>query len=268
MADAKWIDAEGAAEIPQTYDVPERIYDMLAKLHILKNNAGTPGEAAAAAAMYQKQLFKWTIDETEVMRRVSGMHGTAGIGFTVGETHVSYLTETGEYGLAWQNLLLASVATNTFCKCIMSHDGKYGHLIGSPTHRLVASEMFMYLRNEIMRLCDIREVQFQKLVGSKLRKSERYEFRQSYCMGATETVRNALALQRIRDRKTVENNQSAKNALAVIDGGITEYVKNNFSLSSVKYKRGNAKAYAAGQRDGKNISLARQVGYDMKKLGA
>lgn len=130
------------------------VIDKIAKLLRLAERAGTPGEAAAAAAQAQRMMQKYKIAQAEV---------AADSGTPDEKVHeYSGLFATGPRMPTWVVFLARSVARSVDCRTFTRwwygdtfprrRERSVISLVGRPSDIAVAQYMFKYLHREIERL--------------------------------------------------------------------------------------------------------------------
>lgn len=125
----------------------ETLVDRVRKLLALAARAGTPEEAATAAAKAAAIMVKYTIAESEL-----------GAGDREGYTRASLQPEgpiVHRCVMAFDQSLLGIVAEASFCKAILSRSARGqtdGDVIGQPHNIEIVRYLFHYLRREVDRM--------------------------------------------------------------------------------------------------------------------
>lgn len=227
----------------------EKILDTIKKLQRLADRAGTPEEAAAAAARIQALLFKHNLELADV-----ALHEE-----TVSEPDADYEQDlyslrspgfskdrVGAFHLGWQKHLLHVVAEANFCTTVFHPQIRSQSIIGQRHNIEMVKFLFEYLSREIYRLsrealvlhCESR---LPATMGAWTR---------SFCMGATGVVGRRLLEQKRQD--TVQSAQST--ALVRVNANALQLAQDRMFG---KLRKGSG---ASGARDYSATRLGREAG--------
>lgn len=245
----------------ETFDL-ESILAKLSDLQHLANNAGTEGEAAAAAAAVQRLLFKYNLSMADI-----GEKGEAGRAF-----ERSDFTIGGDLNAStnkWKAHLLAVICAANFCGCVQRGSSRTrwssadeepepnATVVGRPANIPVALGMFEYLEKEARRQCNVA----YKKYGRFLLDTPRGRFNRSFYFGFIDVVRERLAAQR---RNSVAEAGTRGSALVEqSDKEVAAAVAKFFPyVRDVRHRATHVdtEVLTLGRKAGSNVNLDKQVG--------
>lgn len=237
----------------------QQILDKIASLINLKENPGTPGEAAAAAAALQRLLFKHNLAEEDVR-----LHATSTKQVAEEYIHEMYDVgqKQGDTNGNWKHQLLFVICKNNFCGYVSGHQSRRGHIVGQKHNVVVVKAMFEYLVKEIKRLT-IKEwrAAFPDTYGQLNNTKVEFSWKRSFREGAVAVIAQRLAAERREDLKEA----GEKGAALVVqkDKELKDAITKHIGETKAGRSGGGsvlAGAYSAGKEAGRNINLNKQVG--------
>lgn len=255
----------------------ERIIDQVRRIRNLAENAGTEGEAAAAAAAMARLLSKYNLDLSDI---------------PVGEEddeldepvdHETIQTQTKQSDYKWRELLLASIASYNFCRVLHTERWIAGAkrscmiVVGKPHNREVVKFMYEIITEALVRMSKEvptisearkEELEFSKLIGQK----PRYTFspRRSFLYGAVEVI-----TQRLREAH-VEFRASSDRALVVVDMNRKDldlYVSKQWPRTGTHRYQEDSRAsldrdgYEKGKAAGRSLQFQQGIGTGSHNVG-
>lgn len=240
----------------------QSILDKLASLKNLRDNPGTPGEAAASAAALQRLLFKHNLSLADIE-----LHETSTA------ARQDYTKEQYDLGQRqddtngnWRKTLMFVLCDVNFCRYIRHGNGRRVTIIGKEQNIAVVKGMFEYLVREIKRLT-IRDwrAAFPDTYGQLNNTATEFSWKRSFREGAVSTVQGRLYAQLRED--TVEANVSREGsgtALVVqskqqVENAVTRFFPNLKSGRGYGGGRTDFDAYDSGRQAGKEVNLNKQV---------
>lgn len=228
------------AEKPKDMD---KILETLRRLKALSDSPNVH-EAASAAAMVQKLLFKYNLEEYEIPSGEKEEYSTE-----------IYTVGAGK-SLSWKRLLLFPVAKYNFCRAYYLHDvGPRGELhrtnrmkiLGEPSNIKIVEYLFEFLSSEIERLAE--EFYYHEGNGHKT------SWKSSFCNAAVIGIGEKLREQFLADRQAEVNTQALvlvkDQAIEDAEGRLMGKVR----LMSLGGQMRNQDAARIGYREGKNINI-------------
>jgi hypothetical protein len=251
----------------------EKIIEQIRSIRRLMDNAGTEGEAAAAAAAMARLLSKYNLDLAEIPVDSESDERDEAI------SKEEILTQTKNNDYKWREELLTAVASNNFCRVLHTEkwvDGKVrAHmiLIGQPHNREVAKFLYELLASTLERLSKAHstvsperkhELELAKALGIK----PRYTFspRRSFLYGAVTTISQRLRAEWIQFATPVDGNDKALVLVKNNARDLSIFVQQTWPKLGVHRIQEDRRAtldeggFRAGQEAGRNIGLHRAVG--------
>lgn len=235
------------------------IVDKIKNLLDLSRNNNSPEEAALAATRAQELMFKYQIQESDIVS-------------TDEERKPEALVEEGidskdKKRNVWKSCLAYAVAKGF--GATMYHTDRNGtahfQIFGLESSVQTVKYMYAYLLNEIERLCE----ENWKAHGKEQRQSPR-TWRNNFRLGAVNTIRERLQKQhqaqrvevreRVAEAKREAKPQSAALALFQtneerVEAGYEELrKKHNLRTTRTRYRH-NPNAYERGREAGSKVSL-------------
>lgn len=250
----------------------QNILDKLAALKNLRDNPGSPGEAAAAAAALQRLLFKHNLRLADVERhevKEAAREDYTRESFDLGQRQ-------DDTNGNWRKTLMFVLCDVNFCRYIRHGNGRKITIIGRQHNITIVKAMFEYLVREIKRLT-IRDwrAAFPDTYGQLNNTATEFSWKRSYREGAVSTVQGRLYAQLREDTVEADTSQTVTNtegqkvgsgtALVVqsrkeVEDAVTKFFPN---LKSGRGYGGGSKdldAYHTGRKAGKEVNLNKQVG--------
>lgn len=225
--------------------------DRLEKIQRLMENAGTVGEAEAAAAAFQRLVMKHNIDLAE-------------LGGDEPEEYVFDsidLKETKATGLKWRTTLLNVLAKYNFCLLVVNGRLSGGRLtlVGKPANVAAVKAMFTTMHITFERLCAQGWKDFNRQQPTLAAITSGRTWRKSYLLGVPSGLYDKFKAE--REEELVET--PAANAIVLVsEAELQQAVDDYFGgLRSSKPRRAkvNTDAYGKGYEAGKNYSDAKPV---------
>lgn len=251
----------------------EKIIEQIRSIRRLMDNAGTEGEAAAAAAAMARLLSKYNLDLSEIPV------GDADDERDEAVSKEDILTQLKNNDYKWRENLLTAVASYNFCRVLHTEkwvDGKVrSHmiLIGQPHNREVAKFLYELLASTLERLSKAHstisperkmELDMAKALGIK----PRYTFspRRSFLYGAVTTISERLRDEWVQFARPVDGNDKALVLVRNTTRELSIFVHKTWPRLGTHKVQEDRRAtldeggYRAGQEAGRNIGLHRAVG--------
>jgi Protein of unknown function (DUF2786) len=223
----------------------EHLIRRIAALKRLAEGAGTPAEAAAAAAKAQQLMFAHNIEEAHLDARAATADDL-------------YVDERGIEAVGvWRQRLIAGIARTNFCRTVYSVGGPGG---GRTTIALVGRRenidhvlgLWRWLVLELEHMAT-RARSDVTAGGESVR-----TWKNSYYHGAVGAILDRLRAQRAADEK---GHDGASTALVVVEKGLDTALDRFYPNCTVKRLGGSARlssgGYGAGRRDGSAMALDR-----------
>lgn len=237
---------------------PENIIEQLRKVKRLADNAGTEGEAAAAAAAMARLLSKYNLEISEIDLNAEASE-------TVEENIFGHKNSS-----QWRTLLMHYVAKYNFCTTLTStryitvngrlENARCSILIGQKHNREVAEFLFRTLEAAVERLANehgYARASMRRGVGRSSLSP-----RKSFITGAVRTIGERLAVewQQFQAPEGVKNDKALvlvdKNRNALATYLVVHYPKLG---KGPKQRDVNAAAYAHGRQAGHEVGIHRGV---------
>lgn len=226
------------------------IMGRLARIKTLAENAGTPGEAAAASAMLSKLLMKHNLSKSDIVDVTDQDSQEYGkFDFDLGSS------------LSWRKILIQTLADTTFCYTVFNHKGSHVNIIGQDHNVTVVKAMYEYLTSAIDRLADqgwkeVDSYEKQFVSGRAWKNAHR--------MGSTRTIRDRL-------REIYQENLAQQKASGDIDSNALVAVRDDLKNAVARYfprlrsvstngRVSSGSGLAAGREAGRGVGLEKQVG--------
>lgn len=233
------------------------VLEKIALMKELQERAGTPGEAAAAAAGIQRLMFKYNISEIEV--RQAKRDESEGF-------------EREDYNLhsrdSWRAYLMNYIAEFNFCRMVYRNGMKKGNiaiLVGKEHNIIVTKNLYEYLSDELVRLADIAWK--EEVKGAKL-KQHSYtsgpslnarSFKHAFFHGATQEIYQRLKRQR---QESMEEAGTSSALVVVEEEALNDAIKQMFGRlrSGSNVTINDARGYGRGKEAGRSVNLVDQIG--------
>jgi hypothetical protein len=214
----------------------QNILDKAQKLQALAERAGTPEEAANAAAKLQDLMLRYNISEADVQGHVTDE----------GMDSQEYSFEEKRNYRSFASTLFYGIARVNLCHAVYLPYKGTSKIIGKKHNILIVQYLYAYLSREIKRLADNAAKQVDG--------SHRARYRRTFCIGAMSEV-----LKRLKEQKaTVQAESENSRAVIVTEDQLAERAyRKEFPRTS----RGNGPSvsssfgYAEGRAAGAGISL-------------
>jgi len=262
----------------------DKIIDQVQKLLRLSRHNDSVEEASSAAALAQKLMFEHKISSAQV-------EGTEEP-FTVVDV---LRQEGGKKVVSWRLLLLDAVAVNNFCRVV-----HLSATFAAPGAGMIPGEMeilgrgsdvesvlylYRYLRSEIDRLCKEAAASWQEPAEAALlreleatlydawdwlpfgaprprrpRRPSRRRFAASFRLGAVETIRRRLELQRRAQEQGLGPLEDGARGLALVhraEAAVEAFVRERYPhlKSSQQVRASDLDGYCAGRTAAESIRL-------------
>lgn len=227
--------------------VDQKLMDKLEKIKTLADRAGTPDEAAAAAAKLQELLFKHNLTMADVSQNGSSKKSA------YGKTLRTYKNFAG-----WKKVLLYGVAKANFCEMIYTSGTGNAWLVGEQDNVAAVQMMADYLEATIHRMGnDVWKVEARydpANVGTTWK-----IWHTSFCVGAADSVVRRL----LEEKRNLTRASEASTALVILkDEQLAEAMREFFPNAKpgrrTQVNSGNG--YNSGREAGKSIGLQKQIG--------
>jgi hypothetical protein len=228
-----------------TTTVTDTILARIQKLLVLTDRAGTPAEAANAAARAQELLFKHNLTLAQVEAHD-------------GHPAATYANETltldgGKFHIQWHRSLAGVLARNNFCRIVVYSGSSSIALVGLPDNIAVVTHLYGYLARELRQLA----LAAMRLHCPDPRPAIQGQFVRTFCLGAVAEINRRLQAQRAKDTQA----SAASTALVVqsdaaLKTAVARYFPKLEKGSAGAPARGNA-AYGLGVQAGRTINLSR-----------
>jgi hypothetical protein len=235
--------------------VPESLLETIQKLQRLADRAGTPAEAANAAAKVQALLFKHNLTLAEVAAHEDQP--------TNDYVDHPFTLSAGSFHIGWHRRLVTTIAIHNFCRTIYTVGRSTVSIIGQPHNIAVVTHLYTYLARELTR---------QGLVQMRTHCASALPARQgswvrAFCLAAVHEIYYRLAAQRARD----EQASAASTALVLVTDAKLEQAMTQFHPGLRKGSPiapgSDLMARALGREAGKRIALNKAVEADpLRKL--
>lgn len=255
----------------------ERIIDQIRRIRNLAENAGTEGEAAAAAAAMSRLLSKHNLDLSEIPT------GEANDELDEPISNETIVTQTKQSDYRWREELLIAIATYNFCRVLHTttyEPGTYKSrsaiiLIGQPHNREVVKFLYDLLTETLTRLSKVHpmvseqrkaDLAFVKKYGGRL--DYAFSPRRTFLYAAVETLRIRFRDEWKAFTFAPDGSRNEKALVLVNDTTmkLAKYIEDTWSrLGRHSHNDGDKRtmdpaAYAAGQAAGRSIPLQRGIG--------
>lgn len=237
------------------------LLEKLEKIQRLMENAGTPGEAEAAAAAFSRLLLKHNIDARDLENQ----------GHRVKSKYILYpiqLMENGKPGLTWRVFLVHVLAKYNFCEAI--RHGAHGarmFLVGEPENIAAIERLFFMMVPTFERLAELGFLEaterfdnlpFATRKYGNVKKPHRTSWKNSFFLGVPRGLTEKLETDR---RESMED--SIVNAVVVAkDQELMDAVNSFFAglEPGGKAQIADKSAYKAGFAAGRNYATEERVG--------
>jgi hypothetical protein len=213
----------------------------------------TPEEAAAAAAKIQAILFQYNLEQIDI-DQADPLHAPDPLG------KVEFTHDATRTTITWRRSLLHHVAKNNGCHTVYIGGTTKQAIIGTRAH----IEGVLYLFDVIARQIDELATAAAKAVLSN-----KTSYRNSFCLGAVNTIGARLREQRQADEaratapmSTAYQAKPERYALALRNQAIAvqDATKKFFPhVMQTRYSIGNPNGYAAGKAAGHNVRMHQGV---------
>jgi hypothetical protein len=221
--------------------------ELLAKLASLKNlskKAGTPGEAAAAAAGLQRLLFRHNLSLSDISTKEPSAYQKDTV--DMGAPYASSYSR-------WKHSLLTIVANYNFCQSVSRVDDSRAWLVGEPHNIAIVIALHGYLTQEGLRFLKLASM-IAKALGNYNNK-----WRKSFLLGFVVTVRDRLKAQQEEDQQTYTGGAN----LVVVKGRelakASHDLVGSYETSKSRTSRVYSGAYEAGVAAGNRVNLNRSI---------
>ena len=236
----------------------DSILSTIQKLQRLAERAGTPDEAANAAAKVQALLFKHNLTLAQVDSHVE----QPGAGDYENRT---FTLEAGSFHIEWHRKLASVLARFNFCKMVQYGGSAKVGFIGQPHNIEVVTYLYGYLAREIKRL----GLEAMRIHCDSTKPSQQGAWVRAFCLGAVNTIHTRLYAQRQQDERA----SAASTALVHVSDArlaqaVTRYFPKLHKAATPAPSR-NAYANALGREAGARIALNKAVtgGSTTRRLG-
>jgi hypothetical protein len=240
----------------QTVDMAA-ILEKIALMKDLQERAGTPGEAAAAAAGIQRLMFRYNISEIEVQRATRDeSEGFDREDYNIGGREM------------WKATLLNTIASFNFCRMVYftgRKGGNIGALIGKKNNIIVTTNLYEFLVDELVRLAEIawreavEEVQEQRIPFMRQPSMNAKSFKNAFYLGAVQEIRNRLREQR---EESVADQEGSSALVLVEEKALDDAVYKMFGRlrSGGRSTINDSNGYRRGKSAGRSVNLVNQIG--------
>jgi hypothetical protein len=224
------------------------ILEKAAKIKALADRAGTPEEAANAAAKLQAMMLRYNLTEQAVEENLN-------------DNEDKYVKEGFELNenrnhKGWAASLYYQIAKANQCESLFYPGTARMSIVGRKHNIEMVNYLYGYLSQKIKSLAE------NAARGS----SSPGRYRRAFCLGAVSTVG-----KRLRDEvNNVVKEEASYGALMVVEKQLVEKeFKKHFprTRKGGSSSIGNGDAYAEGRAAGRNISLRGGIGSSSKSVG-
>jgi hypothetical protein len=222
----------------------EDVLTRLAGIKALADRAGTLAEAEAASTKMAALLLRYNLSILDVER-----HGAAN-----GRTVTKQQMHTTE--ALWRRLLLRGVAEGHLCQAVHQDGTGKDTLVGHAHNLLVAREMYLWLVDEINRLC-VR-ARREASAHDELAVTHPRQWNGSFRLGAASAIYDAY--QRLLLEAERETDPTAWALVPVAREEVSALVRELFpTIRTATFSIQDANAYEQGRVAGSQIGLQPQV---------
>ncbi|WP_018358751.1 DUF7168 domain-containing protein [Porphyromonas levii] len=232
----------------------EKVLDKIKKLLKLQSSAetlGNEGEAYAAANAVHRLLTTYNLSLGDISDETSD-------GLNIKESdEISYRSP---YGSQWKRHLLSSVASNNYCKILIIPAKQHMLVVGQEDNVIVVKNLYNYLVSSFGSLAQRRRAEFEYYLRQERKRftsQGKNKFLRSYFIGAVAGLQENFNSRKPTPEET--------GLMVCHTSAIQGYLRNDpfYSGEVFKGKKPNSdlmlKAFEAGEEDGRNISLNRQI---------
>jgi hypothetical protein len=223
----------------------------IAALKRLAERAGSPEEAAAAAAKVQELMFTYEISEALVEE--------------AGQPASPYVNHEGvKVNSSWRATLLSAAATASFVRIIRV--GSVRRLVGRTDRVQGALDLYTYLADTVDSLSKAayREyiLEFRATAWPDSVPETPNHWGHAFRCGAADTILRRMRAQRAEDEAKARQQANASQALIVIDAGLAKAVAEFYPNLTKGTQRSaiNGSGYSAGMAAGQRVGLSRAPG--------
>lgn len=232
----------------------EKVLDKIKKLLKLQSSAetlGNEGEAYAAANAVHRLLTTYNLSLGDISDETSD-------GLNIKESdEISYRSP---YGSQWKRHLLTLVADNNYCKVLVKSAKQHMLVVGQEDNVVVVKNLYNYLVSSFGSLAQRRRAEFEYYLrqeGQRLTSQGKDKFLCSYFIGAVAGLQENFNSQKPTPEET--------GLMVCHTAAIQEFLSKDPFYSGKVFKGKKQKselmleAFEEGQKDGRNISLNRQI---------
>ena len=232
----------------------ERVISKIRKLLRLQFGAekiGSMAEACQAAKLVKKLLMEYNLSMSDIEEEQKG---------AINMVESEDMTSIDRYGNLWKIELLHVIASNNLCKVFTRTYNRKMFVIGAEENVVVVREFYEYLLKVFRRLAIER---FNEAQNNVMKQGKRYteqgerRFIRSYLEGVS------YGLQQNYDsiKPTSEETALVVSHRQMIDDYLNDnkYQVNDKSRRQARKNEVNAEAFFKGEKDGKEVSLNKQL---------
>ena len=220
------------------FDLPT-ILAKIKKVQALTSSSNA-GEAASAAAQFQRMMFRYNL----TLQQVDGWQEQDTSKYVRQDTYIDAGWDTN---LNWRRDLMHYVTKFNFCSSVALHASKQVAIIGRAQNIQLCTYLFEYLSTEIVRLADEAYLQTD-ISGSSL------AWRNAFYRGAINEVYKTLQAQRAQDEQQTGGTALARTTDAQLEQAKSVHFKN--LRSSGKRTINSAQGLEQGKAAGRNIRIS------------
>lgn len=235
----------------------------IAALRRLAAGAGTPEEAAAAAAKAQELMFAYNIAEASV----------EGAGQRSTDPTAGFQNHEGvKAASSWEYTLLRGLARANFCHLITSRRTGFlvYRLVGTEANVAAVIDTYDWLRSIINRLSRLSAKEAEQSGELAFMRSTPTKWGHGFRVGASEVIADRLTEQRAASEREAKAASAAAaatttTALAIIDNGVKAAVAAFYpNLSHARGRSGGVNSWdgrQAGRAAGASLGLSKPGGH-------
>jgi len=242
------------------------ILDRLVGLQVQIDRAGTPEEAAAAAAMLQKQMAKYNLSSME-LRQVAESH-EQGSGRRKRKAADGFVNAPVDFGSStkwlteWKQWILQSVCEANYGTSILHRrqgQADQATIIARDDSVMYIVSMYDYLIAAVRRMCNESFAAYAKAVRGTKSEYRTRKWKSSFYLGASNKIRERL----MHERAEAEKLQANSYALVTLeDAELDQAVRELFPHLGKPRTRTitvDYEGYDRGQKAGDRINLDPQL---------
>jgi len=220
----------------------EALLSRAAKLQALSDRAGTPEEAATAAAKLQDMLIRHnlTLQQVEQETRTKPAYEVK-----------DHRLQENRVNRAWERSLHHGVAKANQCESIYWKltDPPHMRIVGRAHNIEMTHTMFVYLREQIKLLARTAAEYSENPTA----------YRRAFCLGAVDTIRDRLR----ETTNTIQRETAQNNALMIVEQQLVKSAVRDIlgptRRSTTRSSYSSGSGFSAGRQAGHHIGLRRPI---------